>query len=165
MQIFNEIAPRLNLRASRRARRVSRNRTRLHRIIAGVRKNRLSTFNQTAYVSGWQCVMTTTSISSGLYPAAARPFSRLPGWQPFAELLVLAWKSPIAGVEQNQLLPGIHKRWNVGMFEPLGIDVVGAGSACTSSSRSIRAILRVQTSKIAFSSRTVATSNPPSLKR
>jgi hypothetical protein len=80
-----------------------------------------------------------------LVSGSREAFSRLPGWQPFAELLVLAWKSPIAGVEQNQLLPGIHKRWNVGMFEPLGIDIVGAGERVHLINRSIRAILRVQT--------------------
>ena len=123
--------------------------------IAGVRKYRLSTFNQTADVV-WVAVRNDNNVDILRLVSGSREAfgSSLPGWQPFAELLVLAWKSPIAGVEQNQLLPGIHKRWNVGMFEPLGIDIVGAGERVHLINRSIRAILRVQTLANRLASRT-----------
>src|SRR4029077_5546422 len=46
-----------------------------------------------------------------------------------AELLVFARERTIARVKQDQLLAGVHERWNIGMFESLSIDIIGASKS------------------------------------
>jgi hypothetical protein len=68
----------------------------------------------------------------------------LPGRQSFAELFILAWQGAVAGIKKHQLLSGVHKRWDVRMFEPLSIDIVGTGKRMHFVRRGICAVVWVQ---------------------
>ena len=83
------------------------------------------------------------NVLCGLYPAAAKPIRGLARRKALAQLFIFARKRAVASIEQHQLLAGIHKRRNVGMLEPLGIDIVRACKSLHLISRCVRTIVRM----------------------
>src|SRR5262249_44160273 len=132
--------------------------------ITRIRKNWLIAFNQAPNVVGVS--MCDDNNVDVLWHVSRSRESRdhLSGRKSLAELLIFARKRAVAGVEQHQLLAGVHKRWNIGMLEPSGVDIVGSRKRLYFVSGGISTVMRCSPSRIALASRTVATSNPPSLK-
>src|SRR5262245_4321357 len=72
------------------------------------------------------------------------PLDQLSRRKSLAQLFVFPRKCPVACIEQDQLLSRIHERWNIGMFEPLGVDIVGSGKSMHFFGRGVCTIVRMQ---------------------
>src|SRR5262249_54914401 len=112
--------------------------------ITRIRKNWLIAFNQAPNVVGVS--MCDDNNVDVLWHVSRSRESRdhLSGRKSLAELIIFARKRAVAGVEQHQLLAGVHKRWNIGMLEPSGVDIVGSRKGLYFVSGGISTVMRVQ---------------------
>ena len=90
-------------------------------------KHRLAALGQPADVVGMAVGdhdhVDVLSLVAGL----RQPRGQMALGHPAAQLLVLAAQGAVAGVEQHQLLAGVHKGWNERMLKAVGLDAVGTG--------------------------------------
>src|SRR5262245_51494769 len=77
-------------------------------------------------------------------PCSGEPLDQLSRRKPLAQLFVFPRKRPIACIEQNQLLSRVHDCGNIGMLEPLGVDIVGPGKSMDFVRRDVCTVVGMQ---------------------
>src|SRR5262245_23970429 len=73
-----------------------------------------------------------------------KPLDQLSRRKSLAQLFVFTRKRPVACIEQDKLLSRVHEVRNIGMFEPLGVDIVGSGESMHFFGRGVCTVVRMQ---------------------
>src|SRR5215510_7914155 len=77
-------------------------------------------------------------------PRCGEPLDQLSRWKPLAQLFVFPRKRPVACIEQDQLLSRVHDCGNIGMLEPLGVDIVGLSKSMDFVRRGVCTVVGMQ---------------------